>query len=285
MSTIDDLANSQRPGIPDALEAAEALTELLALPSVGLKVTGGRIIGHGPSASADLRVSDGSIITFDTLREMSKPSELMLSVGIVTGAEPNLKATDARRAVILLRALAEIEETATNDTIATDWGLAFLADVDRLDVDLNDQGARYAAFAHLREIGESKVSQAVTGRTNVAQACTVLVDPNGALYVRAGWFYAYVRQTTNAPEGLIAQRMRRVGWQQPGSQGRIKATPQAPHSRPLIWTFLVAPAGWEDQVQVNSGERSNARVSNSRAHVRNTPPFTRSPDKDTGEDT
>jgi hypothetical protein len=274
---LDQLADAQRPGIPDPLEAAEALTELLGLSGVGLKVTGGRIVGHGLSASVDLRLSDKSTITFDSVREMAKPAELTLAVALATGADVSLKAPEARRAVILLRALAEHQETATDDTVATDWGLAFLEAADTVALDMRDQVERYAAFAHLIEIGD-RVSSAISARANVAATSLVLEDTSGTRYIRAGWFYAHVRLSSGIlAERAISGRMLRVGWQQPGNKGRVKATPAGGLSRPLVWTFFQVPPAWED-LAVNGGERSNAREREAvRAREGNTPPFTRTP--------
>lgn len=274
---LDQLAAAQRPGTLDPLEAAEALTELLGLSEVGLRITGGRIVGHGLSASIDLRLSDKSTITFDTVRDMAKASELSLAVALATGADISLKAPDARRAVILLRALAEHQETAHADTIAADWGLAFLDAADTLDVNMLDQAERYAAFARLVEVGR-RVSDAVEARAHIASTSLVLRDTSGARYIRAGWFYGHVRQTSgHLAEGVISGRMLRTGWEQPGGKGRVKATPAGGLSKPLVWTFFVVPPAWEDE-QVNTGEHPYARgIESSRARGDNSPVFTRSP--------
>lgn len=246
MSATEDLARLQRPGVPDALSAGEALTELLDLPAVGLRVTGGRIVGAGITASADIYLSNGEALTFESLRDLAKPGELMLTVAAGTGASPQLKAADARQAVVLLRALAERQATATADDVATDWGLTFLQETRVLDVTMSERGARFAAFEHLREHAAADVREALATRVgSVAAATVTLRDTDGTRYVRAGWFYAHARQGgAHLTDGAVAARMRRVGWEQRGTEGRIKATSEVSGS--LVWTFLVVPAGWED---------------------------------------
>lgn len=277
MSAVERLAAQQRAGLNPA-EAREALTELLGLADAGLTIAGARIVGHGPSASADLRLSDGTTVTFESLRDMAKPGELGLTFAIATRGvvHPRLKAPQAQTAVGLLAALAQMEQCASDDALAADWGLAWLATCDTVTVDLRDQRARYAAFSRLAEIATA-VDAACQARANVATAALTLADHDGTRYVRAGWFYAFARQSTNIAQGQVAQRMLRVGWDQPGTQGRIKATAPCGMSRPLVWTFFRAPAGWEDE-QVNGGERSYARGAGApHARESNTPPFTRSP--------
>ncbi len=92
-----------------------------------------------------------------------------------------------------------------------------------MPVDLNDQASRWAAFCALERM--DPIAQAREAITTVAQASVVLRDTEGTRYVRCGWFRTHVRHDDPgvAPQE-IAHRMRRVGWQQRGGQGRIKAT-------------------------------------------------------------
>src|SRR5688572_24383453 len=128
MSSVDELATVQNGngGSPDPITAAEQLTALLDLGSVGLEIRGARVVGRGSGASADVYLSDGSEITFATLRDVATPKCLALEVAACTGATPNIKAAQAIRAVALLRRVAEHHETTTLDQHSADLGLAYL---------------------------------------------------------------------------------------------------------------------------------------------------------------
>lgn len=88
---------------PNSEDAAIELAGLLGLPSVGLAVTGARIVGRGSRASADLSLSDDTTITFDSLRDFANPRVLAVEVTACTGATPALKPARAQQALALLR--------------------------------------------------------------------------------------------------------------------------------------------------------------------------------------
>lgn len=240
MSAIDDLSTDQngRPG-PEA--AAEQLTAILGLHSVGLRVTGARVVGRGSLATADLYLSDGSAVEFERLRDMATPKLLAVEIAAACGACPNIKAPQAIRAVALVRALAEHHVTVSEDDLAREWGSDFLQAADVLDVDLRDQGQRWEAFSRL---------DAITVDTHrgegVAAASLVLRDADGSRLVRTGWFREHVRASDRLiSPSAIAVRMQRVGWRRPGQSGHIKATRPGMNGH-LAWRFYVVAEGWEN---------------------------------------
>lgn len=233
------------PPAADAIAAAHELTELLALPSVGLEVRGARIVGRGATASVDLMLSDGTTIAFETQRDIGTSKTLALEVAACTGATPTIKPAQAIRAVALLRLIGEHHETRTADQRYADMGLAYLQSAVVLPVDMDDQQARWEAFCTL-ERSDPRADSRFHDVT-VAQASTVLEDGEGARYVRAGWFQMYVRRedATASPQE-VGHRMIRVGWQRRGATGRIKAT-RPGNTGSLVWPFYVVAAGWEDR--------------------------------------
>lgn len=242
---VEDLAAMQdRNGTPDPMTAAEQLAALLDLGSVGLSIRGARIIGRGARASANLRLSDGSEITFESLRDFANPGRLALEIAACTGATPKIKAPAALQAVSLLRALAEHEQDFTADEIARDWGSSFLQSAARVELDMNDQAARWEAFCAL-ERSNPPANAREHGNT-IAAASTVLVHTDGTRLVRCGWFKEHARaQDVGATAQEVAHRMLRVGWQRRGGRGAIKAT-RPGHRGQLVWTFYSVVAGWED---------------------------------------
>jgi hypothetical protein len=239
---IEALAATQN-GAPDPMSAAEQLAALLDLGTVGLSIRGARIVGRGARASADLRLSDGSEITFEALRDVANPTRLAVEVAACTGATPKIKAPGALRAVALLRALAEHEEDFTADQLAIDWATSFLQSAARLDVDMNDQAARWEAFCALERTDPHARSRENGG--NIAAACTVLLHTDGVQLVRCGWFRAHARgEDPGASAQEIAHRALRAGWQRRGTRGAIKAT-RPGHRGQLVWSFYTVPVGWE----------------------------------------
>lgn len=226
---------------PDRGSAAQSLTELLALDTVGLKVTGGRVFGRGGGASADLLLSDGTKITFETLRDMGQPSRLTLEITACTGAQPKLKGPQAVQAVALLRQVADHTEGPTADDLAMDWCRGYLRGAEVIDVDMNDQNERWGAFSHLDKADPTPWKD--EGALGV-----VLRHTDGTRYVRTGWFRNYVKAVhdhTVSPQQITA-RVNRLGWQRAGGRGQIKATRPGGHGV-LLWTFYIVPATWEEQ--------------------------------------
>ena len=226
----------------DAAQAATELTDLLELPAVGLAVERARVVGRGARASADVYLSDGTAMTFETMRDVGTVSRLVLEVVACTGAMPKLKATHALRAVALIRALAEHHETFTEDEVAVEWGTNYLQAAQVADLDFNDQADRWKAFSALEHIDPA------AGRfgRDIATASFVLRHTTGLRLVRCGWFKAFVRAEDNVTGPEIAHRMARVGWTRRGSTGRIKAS-RTGRPGQLAWSFYEVPAGWEDQ--------------------------------------
>jgi hypothetical protein len=250
MSVVDQLAAAQaaaaRNGTADAEAAAEQLTAMLDLGSVGLSITGARVVGQGGTATAYLYLSNGAEVVFERLRDMAKPPTLMVEVAACTGASPKLNQQQAIRAVALLRGLAAHEVAATVDELSREWGVSFLQSAAPIDVDMDDQTERWGAFSRLER--HDPVADARVESKSVASASVLLRHTDGTRFVRTGWFRAHVKSedvTASPPE--IAQRMRRVGWERRGEEGWIKATrPGRPGV--LRWRFYIVAPGWEEDI-------------------------------------
>ena len=187
------------------------LTGLLELSAVGRTITGGRIVGRGSTASADLHLDNGEVITFESLRDFANPKLLAVEVAACTGATPALKAADALRALSLLRTLSELHETWTEDDISRGWGIEHLQSVEHRKVNMRDQGDRWRVFTQI----------------DAALTPLVLDDENDARLVRCGWFLAFVREQTYISPAALAQRMERVGWKRRGTRGGSRRRPRA----------------------------------------------------------
>jgi hypothetical protein len=241
-------AGSKRP--------ADKLTKLLGLRRVEQRVTGARVVGTGGGATVYLYVTDGrerQELVFERLRDISTPKMLLTELAACTGARPKLEQKHCLDAIALIRELAEHELTTTTDAQSRDWGLTFLQSAQTIDVDFTDQGARWAAFAEQLEPRNPWLTAREEAIT-VAAASVVLRHLGGTRYVRAEWFRTHVRADNPAvsPEE-IRNRMRRVGWTHPGSEGRIKATrPGGLGTGPgeLTYAFWVVPPDWEDGCEV-----------------------------------
>lgn len=244
MSVIDELSASQSSK-PDPITAAQELAAILDLASVELSIRGGRIVGRGSSATADLYLSDGSVIEFESLRQIANPKALIVEIAACTGATPTIKAAQAVRAVALLRALSDHKKTASEDDLAREWGCEFLQAADVLDLDMNSQEERWEAFTRLERIdpGARYHVEAIT----VAKASLVLRHHDGVRYVRTGWFRAHVRTEDHgvSPQ-QIRVRMQRVAWELPGTQGNVRAA-RPGFKDQLVWQFYRVPSGWESQ--------------------------------------
>jgi hypothetical protein len=244
---------------------SEALADLLKLPTVGLAITRAVVHGHGSKASATIHLSDGSVIEFETLKDVANAQRLMVEVIATTGAMPRLKPTDAHRALMLLRAGADHQEVMSQDDISIDTGMTFLQLAQVIDVDMSDQMQRWPAFSYLSELHPAEASKFEV--KPYAEACCVLRDLNGNQYVRCGWFYGHARDLDRGvSQAEVAHRMERVGWQRRGRRGAIKATSPTRDAH-LIWNFYVVPASWND-TQTDAGQVvALSQVLTNRTHV------------------
>lgn len=246
MNPVEALAATQRNGAaPDPITAAEELGALLDLPSVGIDVRGGRTYGRGRAQRVEIDLGNGEVMVFKEARLMMRPAELRAEVVACAGVAPKVDGNKAARALLLVRALAERRQTDSDNDVAIEWGTGYLQAADVLDLDLDDQQQRWAAFHRLD--GIEPHAHARENGTSLATAGLVLRHTDGTRLVRTGWFLGYVRQHEGAiGQAELAQRMAAVGWTRRGQRGRIKATcPGRPKVR--AWNFHLVPDGWEDQ--------------------------------------
>jgi hypothetical protein len=225
------------------LDPQPALEALWGLDRVRLSIIGARIFGRGSEAPVDVMLSNGETLRMKALAEMAKPQKLMAEIAACAGVVPKLNSQQALHSVVLVRQLAEHEETIDENATAAEWGADYLQAATVLDVDLNDQAERWAAFSRLRTHDPAAVAR--EDARGLAACGIVLRHHDGSQLVRAGWFHQYVRTLdgTVGPTALGA-RMLRVGWTRRGASGRVKAT--APGRREeLGWNFWIVRDGWE----------------------------------------
>jgi hypothetical protein len=227
----------------DLIYTAEQLAALLELPSVDVQIRGATLFGHGSKAAVEIRLSNGEALSFDSVRDMTRPANLIAEVVACTGAIPKIRQPDAMRAVSMLRSLAEREIVLTDNDEALEWGETYLTASQPLEVNLNDQAERWCAFSALAQ--RDPAARASELGISLAAAGLILRDTDGTRLIRAGWFHPFVRTfDPSMGQATLAVRMARVGWTRRGSSGRIKATAPA-RSAVLAWNFWVVPAGWE----------------------------------------
>jgi hypothetical protein len=190
-------------------------------------------------------ISDGSEVTFESLREFAHPTRLAVEMTACTGATPALKAPMAQKALALLRRISERRESFTRDQVAVDWGVTYVQSATVIEVDMANREDRWRAFSELE-----RHDPYATGREqgiSLAHAGRVLRHTDGSRFVRCGWFHSFARQQDVSAGGNadVAVRMERVGWQRRGTRGRIKSTREGFPGQ-LQWSFFEIPAGWEE---------------------------------------
>jgi hypothetical protein len=209
---VDDLLAEALAPMDDA---RETLGELLGLADVGQGVERVRIVGQGANASVDLILTSGTTIEFERMKDFAHPGRLSLELAMAAGVERIFKAPQTIKAVTLLRLIAEHDAGLSIDDLSREIGQAFLQSATRHDVDLADQEARWEAFSMLERF--DPIAHARRDVISVAQASTVLHDPQGVRFVRCSWFAAhYRREVPTASPQDVAHRMARVGWERRG---------------------------------------------------------------------
>lgn len=220
----------------DHADVADALTKLLHLGTVDLRVTSARIVGRGSRADAFVRLSNGEELVFKPLKPGA--AEISAEVAAVTGAVANFKSTERVVVIALIRRLAELQDGFTDEDIARDWGRQFLQrdEIRYHDFDFNDPQDRWKAFKRLSDGNEWHA--------------VVLRHVDGTLYIRTGWFNFWVRREDPnvGSNSAIARRMETVGWRKRGQSGRVTVH-SSDRTKQLGWNFFIVPAGWaEDDV-------------------------------------
>jgi hypothetical protein len=144
----EKVMNGEADPVPDAW--AE-LDSLLGLPAVGVKITGGQMIGTGRKATGIIEFSNGNRIEYDQqLGDMAIVTRLKVDILLATGARPKLTADIAMDALGLFRVAAEHTQTAVINSDIRETGAEYLRLIRHEPVTMNDQGSRWAAFTGLQ---------------------------------------------------------------------------------------------------------------------------------------
>jgi hypothetical protein len=242
MPSATALEAPKPPAALDAIGAPDRLADLLDLKSIGITVVAADIYGAGSRASVEIRLSNGEVMTFDQLREMTQPGLLAAELVACTGATPKLSKPIALQATSLVRAIARTHRTMSDNDAAIEWGVGYLQHAEVLDFDLNDQADRWGAFSALAELDPTR------DPAGVPPPCWVLRHSDGTRLVRSSWFVTHVKNQDSVSTRDIPVRMCRVGWERRGSEGRVKATRPGLKGQ-LNWAFFFVPAGWEDRAE------------------------------------
>ena len=230
-------------------EALDAITNLLALPHVGVRATGAVVHGEGARASADVALSNGAVLTIDSVEDM-KPATLARRVAMVTGARPALGGAEMLALASYLRRAGEHVRTVTEDDTARDLGVEYLRRAQMLPVAMSDRAQRWQAFTELTAHDPWRSYHA--RGAHLIDGQVVLLDADtGARFIRTGWFTAVARQhdPRAGNDAAILARMLRVGWERRATSGRIKASHPEDPTRALGWAFVIASGGWEATVE------------------------------------
>ena len=252
MSAADELRAHMEgtPPEPTIETMRHALAGLLHLADGGLAVSHVDVFGTGPRASANIVLSDGTVMEVERLGELMQPAKIAALVTTYTGVPvTGLKGGEAAQVVALIRRIAEVREATSADDAARELATEYLRLAPVLETDMTDQGERWSAFSCMARSNPAADACEDRSGHSLAVAGLVLADrASGERFIRSGWFQGYVKRELGnlySPATLTVQ-MLRVGWRRPNVQGYIKAT--CPHDRRrLAFRFYIAAAGWEDE--------------------------------------
>lgn len=236
-----------KPAASEPGDLRRELTIALGLEEAELAVTGAAVYGRGPQASVDLHLSDGSRITFEKFSDIAKPVILSAYIVSCVGVYRSFKGAEAGAIAAMIHKIAKHHAAADRDEAAAEWGAEFVRLAPVIELDMNSQHERWAAFNTLAAMNPARDGGEDRSSYTLAQSATVLSDrASGSRYVRSGWFHSYVKREVGgvySPAQLAAE-MERVGWQRPNTQGRIKAT-NPTDGRALSFRFFVVPPEWD----------------------------------------
>jgi hypothetical protein len=165
----------------DALAAVE---RLLALPTVGLDATGATVHGQGGRPSADIAMSNGAVLTVDSVEEnearhVGPPGRVGTRRTPVVG-RPGMLALAS-----CLRRAGEHVQTVTEEAMARDLGVDYLRRAVALAVDMIDTGERWRGFRQLDDWNPWTEARA-KGSPLIDVQVVQWDDGTGARFVRTG---------------------------------------------------------------------------------------------------
>jgi len=237
--------------VPSTIEGREEAVELArqrAAELLGIedrKVVGGRSWGEDLEARVEVDISDGTTLVMNKLGTYTAPAKLMGLISFQIGGSPALTQATVNELFRCLRHICEFHEAVTLDNRARDCGILFLQEAEVITAEMvNNQAERWTAMVQLAD--RDPVTAARQSNKSIA-AESIVIDSDGTRYVRASWFAAHARSyATGATGEQILGRMVGLGWGQPGTEGRVKAT-QPNTKKTLNWAFFTVPEGWEEQ--------------------------------------
>ena len=218
----------------DAEASLDELNALLGLDDVGKRIDRVSVFGRSTKGAAYLHLDDGEKITLDPIGSFTTVGRLSAELALRTGAQPMLKTPAVVRFLALLYLLGEHSALHELDDLARERGVEYLGTIAVGEFVPGDQASRWEAFNKLDSVREA--------------SRFVLKDSGtGHRYVRVNWFADWLRMRSSPGEpDRVMTALTRLGWQKPGTEGRIKAS-QPRFKRTLQWAFFVVSPGWEDE--------------------------------------
>jgi hypothetical protein len=265
-------------GDEPAEDPCAALTALLGLEAVGKTVVGANVYGRGPNARVDLLLSGDEKVVFERFGDLAKPSQLSANLVTQLGVVKTFKSTaEAGQVAAAVFRLAKHHRESTDDDAAREWAIEYLRLAAVQEHNLGEQEDRWRAFSALAGLNPTRDAGDDRSAHALAAASAVLSDRDtGVRWVRAEWFFGYVRRAAGglySPAALSTQ-MEALGWKRPNSQARIKATSPT-DGRSLSWAFYVVERDWDAQVTASYDPYARAHTRTRAAHKE--PAVTRNP--------
>lgn len=235
----------------DVVAMRGELADLLRFTEHEIAIGAIRLLGNGSSAALEIDLSNRTTIVAERFGDLWTHTGLGKFVTQNTGIDAgDITKKEASRANALIRRLAQVTREERISDRGRDNGLTFLRNAPLEPFFLHDQADRYRAFAKLDACNVHRAGHSRSHNRVVtpAECSLVLQDrPTAVRFVHVGHLFTDVhfRNEVSHPREL-ADQMTKAGWERSGKRGRIKATPVAPGSHPIVLPLWAVPKGWDD---------------------------------------
>jgi hypothetical protein len=119
----------------------QELAELLGLDELDRAIVDVQMLGRGPAANVDVRLTGELRLRFDRFSEVTNGSTLTSHLASF-GVARTFKVAQAALAGALIAKLAQHHENESKESIAREWGTEFLRLAHMREADLDDQAER-----------------------------------------------------------------------------------------------------------------------------------------------
>jgi hypothetical protein len=236
--TIAKARQSVGPPVASHADILPQLTKRMRMATCELKLADVQVMGDG--GRTKFIASDGRLMVFDRLDDVSKPDHLADKLSGAFAVVTELTKLQARAITALVRQYVGPAIELQDEIMLAGWVIDMLDDASAREFRDDDPASKYVVWQEM-------YGATPTGReaqTFASEMVVAVEQATGDRYIRKSWLQDYIALcgSKDSP-GRVRDHLLGIGLQERGKDGQVKATsPQSGESRRL--RFYIAPEAW-----------------------------------------